>query len=176
KSTLLKLMLGLLQPNAGEIRIDGQPLSQYGIRHWRQQLGVVMQDDQLLSGSIAENIAFFDPELDLERVRQCAEAARIAADIQRMPMQYQSLIGEMGAALSGGQRQRLLLARALYRRPRVLFLDEGTANLDIASEREIADVIAAMDITRIIVAHRPELIRRADRVYEMRDGRLHPVR
>ncbi|GAB4195377.1 MAG: peptidase domain-containing ABC transporter [Wenzhouxiangellaceae bacterium] len=176
KSTLLKLMLGLLQPSAGEIRIDDQPLSQYGVRHWRQQLGVVMQDDQLLSGSIADNIAFFDPETDHERVRQCAEAARIAADIQRMPMQYQSLIGEMGAALSGGQRQRLLLARALYRRPRALFLDEGTANLDMASEREIADVIAAMDITRIIVAHRPELIRRADRVYEMRDGRLHPVR
>ena len=166
KSTLMKVMLGLLPPDQGELRVDGLPVSAFGLAGWRNQLGVVMQDDQLLSGTIAENIAFFDPDIDMQRVRECAAMARIDDDIARMPMNYLSFIGDMGAALSGGQRQRLLLARALYREPRVL---------DQQSEREIADVIEKMQITRVVVAHRPELIRRADRVFEMADGGLQDV-
>ncbi|UOM34894.1 peptidase domain-containing ABC transporter [Acuticoccus sp. I52.16.1] len=172
KSSLLKVMLGLLTPSGGEVRVDGEPLAQFGLDSWRAQTGVVAQDDQLLSGTIADNIAFFDPEVDMERVFLCAHAAAVHDSIMRMPMQYLSLVGDMGAALSGGQRQRIVLARALYRDPQVLFLDEGTANLDEETERAIADVIAAMPITRIVVAHRPELVRRADRVLEMRDGVL----
>jgi ATP-binding cassette subfamily B protein RaxB len=172
KSTLLKIILGLLPPTGGELRVDGVPLDQFGRVHWREGLGVVAQDDQLLSGTLAENIAFFDPEIDMQRVLACAQAARIHEDIERMPMNYYSFVGDMGMALSGGQRQRVLLARALYHRPRVLVLDEGTANLDIDLEQQIADVVAGLDITRIVVAHRPELLRRADRVFVVNCGQL----
>lgn len=139
-------------------------------RAWRDHVGVVAQDDQLLSGSLADNIAFFDPDLDMARVQEAAMLARIHDDILRMPMQYLSLVGDMGSALSGGQRQRVLLARALYRRPRLLFLDEGTANLDPKTEAEIADLVQSLKITRIVVAHRPALIQRADTVYSVGGG------
>jgi len=172
KTTLLKVMLGLLDPQSGEARVDGVSLRAYGLRNWRADIGVVMQDDALLTGTIADNISFFDPEIDMERVVSCAAQALIHEDITRMPMNYLSFIGDMGAALSGGQRQRLLLARALYQRPKALFLDEGTANLDEATEKKIADAVSAMPITRVIVAHRRELISRADRVFDMIDGRL----
>ena len=172
KTTLLKVMLGLLKPTTGDIRVDGLPLHAFGLRNWRAATGVVMQDDQLLSGTIADNISFFDPQIDMKRVVESAMQAQIHTDISRMPMQYLSMIGDMGAALSGGQRQRLLLARALYHKPKVLFLDEGTANLDEQAEKRVADVISQMDITRIVVAQRPELLRRADRVLDMIEGRL----
>ena len=172
KTTLLKVMLGLLRPTEGDIRIDGLPLHAFGLRNWRAATGVVMQDDQLLSGTIADNVSFFDPQIDMQRVVECAVRAQIHDDISRMPMQYLSMIGDMGAALSGGQRQRLLLARALYHEPGVLFLDEGTANLDEQAEKRIADLISQMEITRIVVAQRPELLRRADRVFDMVDGKL----
>ena len=172
KTTLLKVMLGLLKPETGVIRIDGLPLHSLGLRNWRAATGVVMQDDQLLSGSIADNIASFDPQIDMERVVECATLAQAHEDISRMPMHYLSMIGDMGAALSGGQRQRLLLARALYHNPQVLFLDEGTANLDLQAERQIAEVISRMEITRIVIAHRPELLKRANRILVLAGGRL----
>ncbi len=172
KTTLLKVMLGLLKPESGVVRVDGLPLHSLGLRNWRAAVGAVMQDDQLLSGSIADNIACFDPQIDMDRVIECAKLARAHDDINRMPMHYLSTIGDMGAALSGGQRQRLLLARALYHKPQVLFLDEGTANLDLESERRIGETISDMRITRIVVAHRPELLGRADRVFTMVGGKL----
>ncbi len=172
KTTLLKVMLGLLKPESGTIRVDGLPLHSLGLRNWRAAAGAVMQDDQLLSGSIADNIASFDPQIDMERVVECATLAQVHDDINRMPMHYLSTIGDMGAALSGGQRQRLLLARALYHKPRVLFLDEGTANLDLEAERRIAQIVSRMEITRIVVAHRPELLKHADRIFAVVDGKL----
>lgn len=172
KTTLLKIMLGLLRPDTGDIRIDGLPLQSFGLRNWRATTGVVMQDDQLLSGTIADNISFFDPQIDMQRVAECAALAQVHHDISQMPMRYLSLIGDMGAALSGGQKQRLLLARALYHEPKILFLDEGTANLDEYAEKQIADVISQMSITRIIIAHRPELQSRADRIFDMIGGKL----
>lgn len=172
KTTLLKVMLGLLTPASGQVIVDQQSLSALGLRHFRSRIGVVMQDDSLLSGTIAENIAFFDPELDEERVRKAARDARIAKEIDAMPMGYYSYIGDMGAALSGGQRQRLLLARALYRDPDMLFLDEGTANLDEAAEQEIGIVLKSMPMTKFVIAHRPELIRIADRILRMENGKI----
>jgi ATP-binding cassette subfamily B protein RaxB len=135
-----------------------------------------MQDDLLLTGTLADNIAFFDPRLDLERVEAAARLARIHEEVVRMPMGYQSLVGDMGAALSAGQRQRILLARALYRYPDVLFLDEGTANLDEENENAIADLIAALPVTRVVVAHRPALIERAQIVLKLENGRIEAVR
>jgi ATP-binding cassette subfamily B protein RaxB len=164
KTTLIKIMLGLLEPSSGEVLIDNIPLGILGHRIYREQVGAVMQDDQLLSGSIADNICFFDHDFDLAWMTRCAEMAAIHDDIMAMPMAYNTLIGDMGSSLSGGQKQRVLLARALYRRPRILFLDEGTAHLDVMTERHIGETLKQLDITRISVAHRPETIRAADRV------------
>ncbi len=175
KTTLLKLMLGLRTPTAGAIALDGQMATPDLWRAWREQVGVVAQDDRLLSGTIADNIAFFDPDLDMVRVQQAAMDAQVHDDIARTPMQYLSLVGDMGSTLSGGQKQRVLLARALYRKPRILILDEGTANLDVDTEEVIADLIAKLPITRIVVAHRPALLRRSDRILEVREGIAIPL-
>lgn len=175
KTTLAKLLLGLNRPESGQILLDGQPATPGMWRSWRAQIGVVAQDDQLLSGSIADNIAFFDPDMEMERVIAAAHAACIHDDILRMPMQYLTLVGDMGSALSGGQRQRVLLARALYRQPRLLLLDEGTANLDEETEEHIADLIASLPVTRIVIAHRPALIRRAQRCLVVHGGTLHEL-
>jgi ATP-binding cassette subfamily B protein RaxB len=164
KTTLLKLLLGLHPPTSGTIELDGQRATPELWRAWRTQVGVVMQDDKLLSGSLADNIAFFDPDLDMKRVVAAAEAAQVHEDIMRSPMQYLSLVGDMGTTLSAGQRQRVLLARALYRKPKLLILDEGTANLDEETEDAIVDLVAHMPITRVVAAHRPAFIRRASKV------------
>jgi ATP-binding cassette subfamily B protein RaxB len=129
-----------------------------------------MQDDQLLSGSIADNISFFDPELDMQQVEWAAQIAAIDNDILQMTMGYNTLVGDMGAALSGGQIQRLLLARALYRKPKILFMDEATSNLDTKLEFSVNEAVKNLDVTRIIIAHRPETIASADRVIELRYG------
>ena len=172
KTTLVRVLLGLLPPTRGQVMIDGVPLGPATNAAWRGRIGAVLQDDHLLTGTLADNIAFFDPQLDEERVELAAKAGRIHEEIMRMPMAYQSLIGDMGAALSAGQRQRIMLARALYRDPDALFLDEGTANLDEENEAAIADLIASLPLTRIAIAHRPALIQRADIVLRLVEGRL----
>ncbi len=162
KTTLMKVMLGLLPPTSGEVFVDGIPLKTLGVRSYRDQVAAVMQDDQLLSGTIADNICFFANSRDEEWMRECAQMAGIHADIMRMPMAYNSLIGDMGNTLSGGQRQRVILARALYRRPKILFLDEATAHVDSDREREINQVLQKLKITRISIAHRSELAAASD--------------
>jgi ATP-binding cassette subfamily B protein RaxB len=162
KTTLIKIMLGLLEPTRGEILIDGIPLSTIGPRAYREYVGAVMQEDLLLSGSIADNICFFDPSFDDERMIQCAKLASIHEEIMAMPMAYNSLVGDMGSSLSGGQKQRVMLARSLYRKPRILFLDEGTSNLDVENEKRINNSLKNLQITRINVAHRPEISTGAD--------------
>jgi len=164
KTTLIKIMLGLLEPTSGEVLIDDVPLSVFGGRAYREQVGAVMQEDQLLSGSIADNICFFDPDFDQNRMIACAQLAGIHQEIMGMPMTYNSLVGDMGSSLSGGQKQRLLLARALYRQPRMLFLDEGTAHLDVENERYINQSLTQLRMTRLNVAHRPDISAGADRV------------
>jgi ATP-binding cassette subfamily B protein RaxB len=165
KTTLVKIMLGLLEPTSGEVLIDGIPLTTIGAQAYREQVGAVMQEDQLLSGSIADNICFFDPGYDQERMLECARLAGVHDEIMAMPMTYNSLIGDMGSSLSGGQKQRVLLARALYRQPKLLFLDEGTAHLDTEREAEVHRNLRALSMTRINVAHRPGMSAAADRVF-----------
>ena len=176
KSTLLKLMLGLLQPSSGKIKLDGLEMNQLNQMHVREQIAAVMQDDDLLTGSIAENICQFDPQMDFERVVAVAKKAAIHDDIINMPMNYHSLIGDMGASLSGGQKQRILLARALYRKPQILFLDEATSHLDLRTEKVITNNIKRLKITRVMIAHRPQTIAMADCVYLLKHGRLTKVK
>jgi ATP-binding cassette subfamily B protein RaxB len=135
-------------------------------------IGFVMQEDNLFSGTISENIQFFDDAPDLERVRECAALACIEDDIAAMPMGYETLVGDMGTSLSGGQRQRILIARALYRRPSVLVFDEATSHLDLETEELITQSLAALKMTRVMVAHRPQTIAIADRVVRIENGRL----
>jgi ATP-binding cassette subfamily B protein RaxB len=164
KSTLVKLLLGLLKPEEGSIEINSQDIRKLGMTWYRDHVSCVMQDDILFAGSIMDNICFFDSQFSHEKVEQAARLAQIHDDVMAMPMGYNSLVGDMGSSLSGGQIQRVLLARALYRQPKILVLDEATSHLDIAREKGINDAIKKMDITRIIIAHRPETIRSANRI------------
>ncbi|MFO0348664.1 MAG: peptidase domain-containing ABC transporter [Alphaproteobacteria bacterium] len=175
KSTLVKILLGLMEPESGEISIAGEPLRQFGLMRYRRHVAAVVQDDQLFAGTLVDNIALFDSKPDTARVEACAVAAAIHDEIVRMPMRYETLVGDMGAALSGGQKQRILLARALYRQPKILVLDEGTAHLDSELEARVSDAISALSITRIVIAHRPETIRRASRVVVLTGGRCVPA-
>ncbi|MCI1052160.1 peptidase domain-containing ABC transporter [Stenotrophomonas geniculata] len=170
KTTLIKILLGLLQPTEGEIRIGGVPLSKVSVSEYRRMIGAVMQDDQLFAGSVSENIAFEDDHHDESRVREAAELAAVHDDIAAMPMGYNSLIGDMGTTLSGGQKQRVILARALYRKPQLLFLDEATSHLDVERERLVNEAVRQLELTRVIIAHRPETIASADRVLIMHAG------
>jgi ATP-binding cassette, subfamily B, bacterial CvaB/MchF/RaxB len=172
KSTLVKLLLGLLSPTAGTIEIGGQDLSKMGAPRYRALTGAVMQEDQLFAGSVADNIALGDDAIDFGRVRAAARLAAVHEEITAMPMGYQSLIGDMGTVLSGGQKQRVILARALYRKPRLLILDEATSHLDTARERLVNEAVRRMNLTRVIVAHRPQTIASADRVLLLRNGRI----
>jgi ATP-binding cassette, subfamily B, bacterial CvaB/MchF/RaxB len=170
KSTLCKIILGLLPPTEGEVLIDSFPITQLGLRAYRQLVGTVMQDDVLLTGSLQDNIAFFDASLDHERVVECARHAAIHDEISAMPMGYQTLVGDMGSSLSGGQKQRLLLARALYKRPKILALDEATSHLDIDNEFKVNQALRQMPLTRVMIAHRRETIDMAERVVMLQGG------
>ncbi len=170
KTTLLKLLLGILKPSEGEVLYGGLPIRQLGLANVRRRIGTVMQEDALLTGSLADNIAFFDVQPDQERVETCARMAQLHGDIVRMPMGYHTLVGDLGSGLSGGQKQRLLLARALYRQPSVLALDEATSHLDIANERAVTLALTQLQVTRLVIAHRPETIAGAQRVVQVRDG------
>jgi len=172
KTTLVKLLLGLLAPSAGSIRIGGQDIRRLGLRNYRGIVGAVLQDDQLFAGSVAENIAFGDSALDFARIEAAARLAAVHEEIAAMPMGYHSLIGDMGTVLSGGQKQRVILARALYRRPKLLFLDEATSHLDVERERLVNDAVRRLKLTKLIIAHRPETIASADRVLVMHGGRI----
>lgn len=172
KTTLASILLGVRKPVDGNIFIGSVPLERMGNDAWRQMVGTVMQDDTLFSGSIAENISFFDPRPELARIEECARLAAIHEDIEAMPMGYQTLVGDMGTVLSGGQKQRVMLARALYKQPQVLVLDEATSHLDVKREAEVNASIAGLNITRIVIAHRSETIGAAQRVIEMSRGRV----
>lgn len=171
KSTLVRILLGIVDPEGGEMLVDGVPLKRYGRRAYREHVAAVLQDDVLFAGTIADNVAAFD-EIDEERMRHALKVAAILEDIEAMPMKHLTMVGDMGSSLSGGQRQRVLLARAIYRQPRLLVMDEGTAHLDATHERQVGANIAALGITRIVIAHRRETIDAADRVVRLVAGRI----
>jgi ATP-binding cassette subfamily B protein RaxB len=173
KTTLIKLMLCLLTPNEGEILIGGKKLKQLGCTAVRQMVGAVMQDDSLFTGSISDNIHFLDPQPREHNVEGSAKLAAIHDEIGAMPMGYQTLVGDLGTGLSGGQKQRILLARALYRTPQILVLDEATSHLDIVNEHLVNQAIRSIDgLTRIVVAHRSETINMAQRVIVLHQGKI----
>lgn len=154
KSTLLKIMAGLLQPGEGVVKVDGVDIRQFGVRQYRDVCAGVLQSDQLLSGSIIDNITLFEDKVDLNRLEEAMRNACIDKFVQSLPMGYNSLIGDMGSIMSAGQQQRIVLARAFYKQPQILFLDEATANLDFATEKLILEAVMAMDATRVLISHR----------------------
>ncbi|MBI0422152.1 peptidase domain-containing ABC transporter [Acinetobacter sp. ACIN00229] len=172
KTTFMNLLLGNLSPEHGEIKIGGQSIKNMGPNKLRSFIAYVAQDDVLFAGSILENISFFDDSAQQDWVEQCSKMASVHDEIIAMPMGYQTLVGDMGNILSGGQKQRILLARALYRKPKILFLDEATSHLDIIKEKEINSMIKSLNITRIIIAHRPETISSVDRIIALNNGRI----
>ncbi|NRN26892.1 peptidase domain-containing ABC transporter [Photorhabdus heterorhabditis] len=167
KSTLLKTIGGLVSPESGFIYLDGVDVRRLGLGAYRSHIACVLQEDRLFAGSLLDNISSFDVKPDHEWVYECARLASIHTEIEEMPMKYETMVGDMGSALSGGQRQRISLARALYKRPKILFLDEATSDLDIDNEAKINDSIRELKITRVFVAHRPTMIAMADRVFDL---------
>lgn len=167
KTTLLKIILGLLKPTSGRIYLDGVDINQLGLNEYRQHFGAVMQNDLLFSGTLFENITLFESNYDEDKLTECCRLACILEDIAKLPMKYHSLVGDMGSNFSGGQLQRLFLARALYKEPKILCLDESTSHLDGKNELFINDHIKKLTMTRIIIAHRPETIASVNVVYEL---------
>ncbi|EIM8938241.1 peptidase domain-containing ABC transporter, partial [Salmonella enterica] len=164
KTTLMKILCGLFKADSGQVLIDGNDIQQMGVNNYRKITGCVMQDDRLFSGTIRENICGFAENIDDEWMVECAKASFIHDTIISMPMGYDTLTGELGEGLSGGQKQRLFIARALYRKPRILFMDEATSALDSKSENYVNSAIKSLNITRIIIAHRESTIKSVDRV------------
>ena len=173
KTSLIKVLMQLLPAEEGEVFLDGRPVASYGTQAFCSVCAAVMQDDQLLSGSLLDNICFFDEYPDRGKAEESAKLACIHDDIQAMTMGYQTLVGEMGSHLSGGQRQRVLIARALYKRPKILFMDEGTSHLDEITERQINSNIKGLGITCIMVSHRQTVIAAADRVIDLQQASCH---
>lgn len=161
KSTLLKCLMGLLEPTEGEILIDGVPLK--SLPEYRSQIAAVMQEEQLLNGSIIDNVSCFDIKPDYQKVSDCCYFSCINKEVEKMPMRYETLVGDMGSGLSGGQKQRIVMARALYRKPSILFMDEATSHLDLQTEHTLSSNLQKLAITRVLVAHRPETVKSADR-------------
>ena len=167
KTTLMKVITGLLTADCGTIRCNGIDRHTAGINNYRDVIACVLQEDKLFAGSIAENIASFSGEKDMQWVMDCAINSHIHDEIMQMPMGYETLVSELGGSLSGGQKQRLRIARALYRKPSILFLDEATSHLDLDNEAKVNAAIRELKITRIFIAHRPSTIASADRVIEL---------
>lgn len=163
----MKVLCGLFEPDAGMVIADGMDIQQLGLNNFHKMIACVMQDDKLFSGSIRENICGFEEDIDEEWMVKCTHASYIHDVIVKMPMGYETLVGELGEGLSGGQKQRLFIARALYRKPGILFMDEATSSLDKDSEYYVNEAIKQMNITRVIIAHRETTIATADRVISL---------
>ena len=174
KSTLLKLLLRMYVPSYGEISIGQMNINNIGLREWRSKCGCVMQDGKLFNDTIQNNIVLNEENIDYDALKRATEVACINKEIEAMPQGYQTTIGEMGRGLSGGQRQRLLIARALYKKPDYLFLDEATNALDTINEQKIVKALNNVFVNRtvIIIAHRLSTIRKADQIVVLKSGSI----
>jgi ATP-binding cassette subfamily B protein RaxB len=172
KTTLIKIIKGLADPTSGQVFLNGRSLNSYDPQKLSELIGYVAQDDALYAGTIAENISFFDSYADLEDIYAAAKLARIHDDIMAMPMQYESLVGDMGSTLSGGQKQRVCIARAIYRKPALLILDEGTANIDPMMEHALMKSLTELNIAILICSHQPSAVAHASRLMLLMDGQL----
>ena len=174
KTTLVKLLLGFYAPNEGEIRIGDENLSTFNLSWWRTQCGAVMQEGYLFSDTIARNIAISDDEIDLDRLRQAARVANIAEYVEKLPLGYNTKIGQDGQGVSQGQRQRILIARVVYKNPRFIFLDEATNSLDANNERAIVENLSTFykGKTVIVVAHRLSTVKHADQIVVLDGGKI----
>lgn len=172
KTTLIKIIKGLADPSSGQVLLNGRSLSGYDPQKLSELIGYVAQDDSLYAGSIAENISFFDPYASIEDIYTAAKVAQIHDDIMAMPMQYDSLVGDMGSTLSGGQKQRVCIARAIYRKPALLILDEGTANIDPVMEQKLMKSLVELNIAILICSHQSSAISLATRFFVLLDGQL----
>jgi ATP-binding cassette subfamily B protein len=174
KTTLIKLMLGYYPVMSGSISIAGRNINEYNLKWWRRHCGVVMQDGVIFSESIARNIAVDDNEIDPERLREAARIACIDDYVMSLPLKYDTKIGRDGVGLSQGQKQRILIARAVYRNPDFIFLDEATNALDAKNERAIVENLDVFyrGRTVVVVAHRLSTVRNADRIIVLDGGRV----
>ncbi len=174
KTTLIKLLLGYYPVSEGVIRIAGEDINSYGMKWWRRRCGVVMQDGVIFSESIARNIAVDDGEIDTARLEEAARIACIHDYVMSLPLKYDTKVGKDGRGFSQGQRQRILIARAVYRNPDYIFLDEATNSLDAKNEREIVANLAGFyrGRTVVVVAHRLSTVRDADRIIVLDSGRV----
>ncbi len=172
KSTLLKALIGLLEPSAGSICYDGQEMRGRDLGSLRRQLGVVLQEVAIFAGTVRDNIAFDDPDVSQAEVERAAAQACLLGDVLAMPMGFDTQVGEGGVSLSGGQRQRLAIARALLRRPSIMFLDEATSHLDIRTEAAVAQALESLDCTRIVIAHRMSTVRAANQILVLDAGKI----
>ena len=170
KTTLLKVLAGLARPGSGQVLIDGVPLDAIGLAAYRSRVGCVLQEDRLFAGSIIDNITGFAAQVSAEDLERAARMAAIHDEIRAMPMGYETLVGDMGSTLSGGQKQRIVLARALYRRPSVLLMDEATSHLDSTNEEIINLAIRRLGMTRIVIAHRETTLAMTDRIIRIDGG------
>ncbi len=171
KSTLIRLLLGFETPLAGAIYYDGQDLAGLDVEKVRRQLGVVLQNGQLIAGDIFTNIVGSSP-LTVEDAWEAARMVGLDEDIAQMPMGMYTVIGEGGSTLSGGQRQRLLIARAIVNKPRILFFDEATSALDNQAQALVSKSLERLQATRLVVAHRLSTIANADRIFVLDGGRI----
>ncbi|MGE9312247.1 peptidase domain-containing ABC transporter [Niabella sp. CJ426] len=174
KSTLLKLILRLYKPTHGEILIGNMNINNVSLRQWRDKCGAVMQDGKIFNDTILNNIVLDDENIDYDKLKRALDTANIAAEIERLPLGYQTMMGEQGRGLSGGQKQRILIARALYKDPDFLFFDEATNSLDSLNEQKIVEALDNVfkDKTVIVVAHRLSTIRKADQIVVMQNGMI----
>ncbi|MER2372665.1 peptidase domain-containing ABC transporter [Photorhabdus laumondii] len=167
KSTLIKIMSGLIKPQSGEVLFNNIDIYSLGVNNYRKNISCILQEDKLFSGTIYENISGFDDDIDMEYVTECAIKANIHNEIVSFPMGYYTQLSELGGSISGGQKQRIMIARALYKKPKIIFMDEATSHLDTNNESIVNKSIANLNVTRIIVAHRESTIQSADRVIHL---------